>query len=75
MTVSSQTNKVIYVGNGVAKEFAVPFSFLEQEHLKVRQKKDNIQTERTDWTVRAATWCLRTRRKVGLKLRLCAKCL
>ena len=53
MTVSSQTNKVIYIGNGVAKEFAIPFSFLEQEHLKVRQKKDNIQTERTDWTVKS----------------------
>ena len=52
MTVSSQTNKVIYVGNGVAKEFAIPFSFLEQEHLKVRQKKNDIQTERTDWTVK-----------------------
>ena len=53
MTVSSQTNKVIYIGNGVAKEFAIPFSFLEQEHLKVRQKKNDIQTERTDWTVKS----------------------
>ena len=53
MTVSSQTNKIIYTGNGVAKEFAIPFSFLEREHLKVRQKKDNIQTERTDWTVKS----------------------
>lgn len=52
MTVSSQTNKVIYVGNGVAKEFAIPFSFLEREHIKVRQKKNDIQTERTDWTVK-----------------------
>ena len=52
MTVSSQTNKVIYIGNGVAKEFAIPFSFLEKEHIKVRQKKNNIQTERTDWTVK-----------------------
>ena len=52
MTVSSQTNKVIYVGNGVAKEFAIPFSFLEKEHLKVRQKKNDIQTDRTDWTVK-----------------------
>ena len=51
MTVSSQTNKIIYIGNGVAKEFAIPFSFLEQEHIKVRQKKNDIQTERTDWTV------------------------
>ena len=53
MTVSSQTNKVIYIGNGVAKEFAIPFSFLEKEHLKVRQKKNDIQTERTDWTVKS----------------------
>ncbi len=53
MTVSSQTNKVIYIGNGVAKEFTIPFSFLEQEHIKVRQKKNNIQTERTDWTVKS----------------------
>ena len=52
MTVSSQTNKIIYIGNGVAKEFAIPFSFLEKEHLKVRQKKNDIQTERTDWTVK-----------------------
>ncbi len=52
MTVSSQTNKVIYIGNGVAKEFAIPFSFLEKEHIKVRQKKNDIQTERTDWTVK-----------------------
>ena len=53
MTVSSQTNKVIYIGNGVATEFAIPFSFLEKEHLKVRQKKNDIQTERTDWTVKS----------------------
>ena len=53
MTVSSQRNKVIYIGNGVATEFAIPFSFLEQEHLKVRQKKNDIQTERTDWTVKS----------------------
>ena len=51
MTVSSQRNKVIYIGNGVATSFAIPFHFLEQEHIKVRQKKDNIQTERTDWTI------------------------
>ena len=53
MTVSSQRNKVIYIGNGVATEFAIPFSFLEQEHIKVRQKKNDIQTERTDWTVKS----------------------
>ena len=53
MTVSSQRNKVIYIGNGVATEFAIPFSFLEKEHIKVRQKKNDIQTERTDWTVKS----------------------
>ena len=53
MTVSSQTNKVIYIGNGVAKKFAIPFSFLEQEHIKVRQNENDIQTERTDWTVKS----------------------
>ena len=53
MTVSSQRNKVIYIGNGVATEFAIPFSFLEQEHIKVRQKKNDIQTERTDWSVKS----------------------
>ena len=52
MTVSSQTNKIIYTGNGVAKEFAIPFSFLDQKHIKVEQKLENVQTERTDWTVK-----------------------
>jgi len=51
MTVSSQTNKVIYIGNGIAKEFAIPFLFLEQRDVKVTQKLNDIQTERTDWTV------------------------
>lgn len=51
MTVSSQTNKVIYVGNGVAKEYALPFPFLDQNDIRVRQKLGEIQTERTDWTV------------------------
>ena len=52
MTVSSQTNKIIYIGNGVAKEFAIPFSFLEQQHIKVEQKQGSVQTERTDWAVK-----------------------
>ena len=52
MTVSSQTNKIIYIGNGVAKEFAIPFSFLDQKHIKVEQKQESVQTERTDWTVK-----------------------
>ena len=51
MTVSTTTNKVSYIGNGVATTFAIPFPFLKQEHLKVRQLLNNVQTERTDWTV------------------------
>ncbi len=51
MTVSSQTNKVIYIGNGIAKEFAIPFPFLEKEHLKVYQLLTNVRTDRKDWTI------------------------
>lgn len=51
MTVSTTTNKVAYVGNGVATTFAIPFPFLEQEHLKVHQLLNNVQTELTDWTI------------------------
>ncbi len=51
MTVSTTTNKVVYIGNGIATTFAIPFPFLEREHLKVRQLLNNVQTERTDWTV------------------------
>ena len=51
MTVNTKTNKVAYIGNGVATTFAIPFPFLEKEHLKVWQLLNNIQTERTDWTV------------------------
>lgn len=53
MTVSTETNKVTYIGNGVATSFAIPFPFLEREHLRVRQMADGVQTERTDWTVSA----------------------
>ena len=51
MTVSTTTNKVSYIGNGVATSFAIPFPFLEQGHLKAYQLLNNVQTERTDWTV------------------------
>lgn len=51
MTVSTTTNKVSYIGNGIATTFAIPFPFLEKEHLKVWQLLNDIQTERTDWTV------------------------
>lgn len=51
MTISITTNKAAYIGNGVAISFAIPFPFLAQEHLKVYQFLNDIQTERTDWTV------------------------
>ena len=51
MTVSTTTNKVVYIGNGIATSFAIPFPFLEKEHLKVWQLLNDVQTERTDWTV------------------------
>lgn len=51
MTISITTNKAAYIGNGVAISFAIPFPFLAQEHLKVYQLLNDIQTERTDWTV------------------------
>ena len=68
MTVSSQRNKVIYVGNGVATEFAIPFSFLEQEHIKVRQKKNDIQTERTDWEIKGGNIVFKTAPESGTEI-------
>ena len=45
MTVSSQTAKVSYAGNGSTKTFAVPFYFLADGHLKVvLGKPDNTET-------------------------------
>lgn len=68
MTINSQTNKVIYTGNGVATEFAIPFSFLEQGHIKVRQKLDDIQTERTDWEIRAGNLVFQTAPETGAEI-------
>lgn len=51
MTVSTTTNKVTYIGNGVATSFAIPFPFLETAHLSVYQLLNDIQTQREDWTV------------------------
>ena len=55
MTVNSQQNKISYIGNGAATEFAVPFSFLDKSHLVVRQLLNGVQSERTDWTVSGGT--------------------
>mgnify|MGYP004653996617 FL=1 len=68
MTVSSQTNKIIYIGNGVAKEFAIPFSFLEQKHIKVRQKENDIQTERTDWEINGGNIVFKTAPESGAEI-------
>ena len=38
MTVSSQTAKVSYAGNGSTKTFAVPFYFLADSHLLVSKR-------------------------------------
>lgn len=51
MTVSTTTNKISYIGNGITIEFAIPFPFLENSHLKVYQLLNDIQTQRTDWTI------------------------
>ncbi|MBR4126234.1 MAG: hypothetical protein IKR09_01485 [Alphaproteobacteria bacterium] len=51
MTVSTTTNKVAYIGNGIATTFAIPFPFLEETHLKVKQLLNNEQINRTDWTI------------------------
>lgn len=51
MTVSTTTNKVSYIGNGIATSFTLPFPFLERDHLKVYQLLNDVQTERTDWAI------------------------
>lgn len=55
MTVSSSVNKVSYVGNGIVKEFAVPFKFFENADLEVYFKSENIAqkklVENDDYTV------------------------
>ncbi len=55
MTVSSSINKVSYVGNGIVKEFAVPFKFFENADLEVYFKTENIAqkklVENEDYTV------------------------
>ena len=48
MTVSTTTNKISYIGNGVTVEFAITFPFLETTHLKVYQLLNDVQSERTE---------------------------
>lgn len=42
MTVSSTNNKVSYVGNGIVKDFAVPFYFLEKTDIEVWFVSQNV---------------------------------
>ena len=48
MTVETQTNKVQYQGNGVAKNFPVPFPVLAPEHLRLFLWANQAQTEITE---------------------------
>ena len=68
MTVSTTTNKVSYTGNGIAVSFAIPFPFLEREHLKVWQFLNNIQTQRTDWTVSGGNMVFETAPADGARI-------
>lgn len=59
MTVSSQTSRVDYAGDGVTAIFPVPFYFLEQSHLQVILSDDVTGAEtvlvlNTDYTVTGA---------------------
>lgn len=58
MTVSSQTSRVSYAGNGSTKAFAVSFYFLADSHLKVILRaadgSETIKTLTTDYTVSGA---------------------
>ncbi len=68
MTVSSPQNKAVYIGNGTAKEFAVPFSFLEETHVKVKQKLKDVQTERTDWEISSGNIVFKTAPEQGAEI-------
>ena len=68
MTVSTTTNKVSYTGNGVAVSFAIPFPFLEREHLKVWQFLNNIQMQRTDWTLSGGNMVFETAPADGARI-------
>ena len=48
------------MGNGAAKDFTVPFPYLDKSHLTVRQMLNGVQSERTDWTVSGGTLTFET---------------
>lgn len=59
MTVSNQTNKVQYVGDGTTTAFAVPYPFLDDSHLVVvltdiATQVDTVQVLTTHYTLSGA---------------------
>jgi hypothetical protein len=59
VTVSSQTNKAQYIGDGSTTAFAVPFPFLDNSHLVVvltdiATQVDTVQTITTHYTLSGA---------------------
>jgi hypothetical protein len=58
MTVASQVSKVSYAGNGSTQNFAVPYYFLENGHLRVVLRSsagvETVQTITTNYTVTGA---------------------
>lgn len=49
MTVSSATNKVVYEGNGIVSEFAVPFYFLENSDIEVWSVSDTSAERKLEY--------------------------
>lgn len=58
MTVSNETASITYAGNGATTVFAVPYSFLENSHLKVTLRasggSESVKMLTTDYTVTGA---------------------
>lgn len=68
MTISTTTNKISYVGNGITTEFAIPFPFLETTHLKVYQLLNDIQMEREDWKIQNGNLVFETAPVLGTQI-------
>lgn len=58
MTVSNETASITYAGNGATTVFAVPYSFLENSHLRVNLRassgSESVKVLTTDYTVTGA---------------------
>lgn len=52
MTLNTQQNKISYLGNGIAKDFPIPFPFLDSSHISVWQEHNKVKMQRTDWIIR-----------------------